>query len=128
MDYSKMSDFEVNKAVAEIAINGDWFLEPTDGSPYWHFNHGVQGKNTVKLPNYCNNPADAWPIISGNLIALRPVEKYVGGYRWFATKGEGDFGAKCADENPLRAAMCLFLMMQESTNVPANTAGPDIRR
>lgn len=31
------------------------------------------------------------------------------------------------DDNPLRAAMIVFLMMQESANVPANSTGSDLR-
>lgn len=95
-DYSKMSDDEINVKVGEsigfaaklMAVNKD-----TD---------------------YCNNPSDAWPIILSNLIALKPVKLYVGGHRWFASKGDGDFGLKFADDNPLRAAMIVYLMMKES--------------
>lgn len=114
MDYSKMSDFEINRAVA-IAEG----FPPDDcdiakrGSPLvgveWNDDTGCATKSF----DYCNNPSDAWPIIVNNLIALRPVEKYVGGHRWFATKGDGDFGIKYADDNPLRAAMCLFLMIHD---------------
>ncbi|EPC3802519.1 phage protein NinX family protein [Enterobacter ludwigii] len=31
------------------------------------------------------------------------------------------------NDNPLRAAMIVFLMMQESANVPANSTGSDLR-
>lgn len=116
MDYSKMSDFEINKAVAEIAINGDWLLEPTDESPSWFFNHGAEGKNTVKLPDYCNNPANAWSIIQSNGISLVKYEHgmwlascdayWVDGVEW---QLEGE-----AHPNPLRAAMIVFLMMNEA--------------
>lgn len=115
MDYSKMSDRDIDRLVLQEIYGNQ--ANDKDIICSW-FRGGFK---------YTTNPADAWPIIAGNLIALRPVEQYVGGYRWFAKKGEGDFGAKYADENPLRAAMCLFLMMQESANVPANPAGPDIR-
>ena len=123
MDYEKLSDFEINKRVADIAMNGTWHLTPShphNNTGGWLY--GSNGVKTYDLPDYCNNPADAWPIIAGSLIALRPVEKYVGGYRWFASKGEGDFGMKYADDNPLRSAMVLFLMMQGSANVQDNPA------
>lgn len=32
-----------------------------------------------------------------------------------------------ANENAIRAAMIVFLMMQESANVPANSTGSDLR-
>lgn len=115
-DYSKMSDDEINKAVAEYDLDGDWLLEPTDDRRFTFFNLGVAGKRTAELPNYCNNPSDAWPIILSNLIALKPVKMYVGGHRWFASKGDGDFGLKFADDNPLRAAMIVYLMIKESEN------------
>ncbi|HCC6093138.1 phage protein NinX family protein [Citrobacter freundii] len=130
MDYSKLSDFEINKAVAEITINGDWLLEPTDESPSWFFNHGVQGKNTVKLPDYCNSPADAWPIIVGKKLSLinaddkwlcvpedEPVNGVTGDAVHMIYSGDG-----VEHENPLRAAMIVFLMMQDSANVQDNPA------
>ena len=70
---------------------------------------------------------DAGPIIANELIALKPVSLFVGGHRWFAYKGDGDFSIKHADNNPLRAAMIVFLMVQDSANVPANSTGSDIR-
>ncbi|MFM7945898.1 phage protein NinX family protein [Hafnia paralvei] len=97
-DYSKMSDFEINKAVAyHIGLRTVEMAEDGEFKP-------------------CNNPSDAWPIILSNLIALKPVKLYVGGHRWFASKGDGDFGLKFADDNPLRAAMIVYLMMKESEN------------
>lgn len=133
MDYSKLSDFEINKAVAEIAISGDWFLEPTDESPSWFFNLGVEGKNTVKLPDYCNSPDDAWPIISANRISVEydyedqcdvPAE-------WVTAYGIDGLKVHVVAHQPcdkaLRSAMIVFLMMQDSANVPANSTGSDIR-
>lgn len=118
MDYSKLSDFEINKAVAEIAINGDWFLEPTDESPSWFVNHGVEGKNTVKLPNYCNNPADAWPIIVESKINIEWHEWKNSEWKPYALNNAST--KSCYDTNPLRSAMIVFLMMQESANVQDN--------
>lgn len=130
MDYGKLSDFEINKAVAEIAISGDWFLEPTDESPSWFFNLGVEGKNTVKLPDYCNSPDDAWPIIVGKKLSLinaddkwlcvpedEPIDGVTGDAVHMIYSGDG-----VEHENPLRAAMIVFLMMQESANAQDNPA------
>lgn len=118
-DYSKMSDFEINKQVAEIAIDGDWFLEPTDESPSWFVNHGVEGKNTVKLPDYCNNPADAWPIIVKHGISLTHdygeweseacLDLPIGAHGTDELCSVGGI-----DKNPLRAAMIAFLLLKES--------------
>lgn len=115
MDYSKLSDFEINFRVAEIVVDYDCIsrLPYTDMAVHWG-----DGANWHVF-NPCNNPADAWPIIHQNLIALKPVAMYVGGHRWFATKGDAGFEIKSANDNPLRAAMELFLMMQESEQSPS---------
>lgn len=90
-DYSQMSDEHINRLVSdELVIPvGDKF---------------------------CSDPEVAWPLIEKNLIGLKPHALYVGGSTWFASKGDGDFGIKFADKNPLRAAMIVFLMMQDSSN------------
>lgn len=114
MDYSKMSDFEINLAVAHIAIGSggyDWssdkkevYLAAMDGGEF--------------LPNSyfnpCNNPADAWPIITENNIAVVPY-KHTIPQAWPTSFGlVSKFTTE--DRNPLRAAMITFLKMQESKN------------
>lgn len=102
--YTELSDFEINKKVAEkirlnfkdgvIVKNGEWFyFDP------------------------CNNPADAMPIIIENNISLRAptitdrwkaefIDEYGNyvGYR------------RAMNKNPLRAAMELFLLMKDAEN------------
>lgn len=124
IDYSKMSDFEINLAVAHVAIGSggyDWnsdkkevYLAAMDGGEF--------------LPNAyfnpCNNPADAWPIIINNKISIINA-----GDEWLCVPdGEtvdgwtGDsvdciwHSRGCVDKNPLRAAMIVFLMMQEKSD------------
>lgn len=112
MNYSKMTDFEINREVAGKVggfLAKDIFEEERTIFK-WH-----PGNKYSKF-DPCNSWADAGPIIVSNLIALKPVPLFVGGHRWFATKGEGDFGIKAADNNPLRAAMIVFLKMQEQPN------------
>lgn len=70
--------------------------------------------------NYCNNPADAWSIIFENKISIKYLEHGV----WVA---EHDVIPFQYGKNPLRAAMTVFLLMQESANVPVNSTGPDLR-
>lgn len=130
MDYSKLSDFEINKRVADIAMNGTWHVKPShpdnDTGGWLYGSNGIQ---TYELPDYCNNPADAWPIIVENEISIMwlTVEQ-----QWCATAiGELEEGcwewSYCpdhyfGDSNPLRAAMIVFLMMQDSANVQDNPA------
>lgn len=61
------------------------------------------------LVDYCNNPTDAWPIIVENRISIR--NRY--GNDWMA---ENEWGKSHHhfDQNPLRAAMIVFLMMQDT--------------
>lgn len=92
-DYASMSDFEINCRVhAEV-------ME-------------ISGLDSFKAKDYCNNPADAWPIITGSMISIRPVGN--DGKLWEASGMDGmkaDY-----DKNPLRSAMVVFLMMKESEN------------
>lgn len=122
-DYSKMSDFEINKAVA-ISVGFPCYYG--DGS--YTNNHGlrgaiVKGKNDNGLFmvgefNPCNNPADAWTIIEQNKITIMFEDD-----QWTAFGGmsihhsrEADWDFCEYDKKPLRAAMIVFLMMQEKTN------------
>lgn len=108
MDYSQLSDFEINKLVAQ---EKQYPLKPTQ-----HF--GDAGLSIVILehgyPSHfdpCNNPADAWPIIESNHIALHPI-KYKG--IWVALSHDHEYSNR--DVNPLRAAMVTFLTWKGSFN------------
>lgn len=134
MDYSKLSDFEINCLVAEATGHS-----PLDAE------HGyaglqaegditaaiVRGPRKIGAFDPCNNPADAWPIIVEHEISMI---KDIGIYSWCATDKaywcdgcEWQISQEIMDANPLRAAMIIFLMMQDSANVPANSTGSDIR-
>lgn len=109
-DYSKMSDFEINLRVAEIVVDYDCIsrLPYTDMAVHWG-----DGANWHVF-NPCNNPADAWPIILANKINIRF------GAEWFRHEAQfiqyGRESVEAYHENPLRAAMIVFLKMQESKN------------
>lgn len=90
-DYSKMSDFEINFRVHSEVME-------------------ISGLDSFKAKDYCNSPADAWPIIVEERIRLNPI-LYT---KWIAEDYLEDFSF--TDINPLRAAMIVFLMMQESKN------------
>ncbi len=59
----------------------------------------------------CNNPADAWPIIAGNKINIRFGAEGMACEAQFMQYGHES--VECYHTNPLRAAMIVFLMMQE---------------
>jgi hypothetical protein len=99
--YKQMSDEDINHAVLK-AIHGD-AVGPVG-----------EGYHQIKLKDYCNNPADAFAVILENNISLVSLSSLVkkGVGRWSAYH---DSSAElwAVNENPLRAAMIVFLMMQE---------------
>lgn len=112
-DYASMSDFEINKSVADIAMNGTWHVKPShpdnDTGGWLYGSNGIQ---THELPDYCNNPADAWPIITENRISIIHLDDNEWGCR-----GEGAKSAfRAINSNALRCAMIVFLMMKEREN------------
>lgn len=116
MNYSKLSDSEINKRVALSSGKNIKFISvDVDDNDVGII---VGQKHTrQRLPfDPCNNPSDAWPIIVENKIDVIQ-----------------DNGQECAlatnsaimmyqaedvyieqDVNPLRAAMIVFLMMQDA--------------
>ena len=127
MNYEKMSDFEINKSVA-VKLGVFWHVKPCNSETGgWVYSENYEKCNTsigevaIELPDYCNNPSDAWPIIMENNISMRPMyirdadgRKLV---EWEAIHVERDFPRESFgwdDKNPLRAAMIVFLMMQEA--------------
>ena len=108
-DYSKMSDFEINKAVA-TALGMDV--------------SGATEENNIMygyVDDYCNNPSDAWPIIMEYQIS---IVKYEGPEKWDAHGGGvcvdydhciiSSSDCSYSNKNPLRAAMIVFLMMKDA--------------
>lgn len=103
MKYEDMSDFEINCRVHAEVMQ-------------------ISGLNSFKAKDYCNNPSDAWPVITGNNIPIVATDS-----EWIALPDNavidgitGDatsmiyVGDECIiGKNPLRAAMIVFLKMQE---------------
>lgn len=95
-NYEEMSDFEINCRVHAEVMQ-------------------ISGLNSFKAKDYCNNPADAWPIIVEHEI---DVIQNNGKDCPLATNSavmmfRGDDVFICQNENPLRAAMVVFLKMNE---------------
>tara|TARA_R110000851_G_C12628563_1_gene517511 strand:- start:66 stop:407 length:342 start_codon:yes stop_codon:yes gene_type:complete len=113
MNYEAAGDFDINKAVAEalsLKISSDQYM-----------GYGDRDENVVllsvlsegdKAVDYCNNPSDAWPIIVKNRISLEFIQSVHDGKRYcraFISLNTW------SSENPLRAAMIVFLKMKEQT-------------
>ncbi|WP_414456848.1 phage protein NinX family protein [Enterobacter kobei] len=62
----------------------------------------------------CHNPADAWPIIVGSKINIRFGAEGMACEAQFMQYGHES--VECYHANPLRAAMIVFLMMQDANN------------
>lgn len=126
-DYSKMSDFEIDKAVADaLGIDYDiaiMFVNPVDKINGNHVEEYVRKKITSNEKHWkrfspTRIPNDAWLIIVNKKICLAFdvfAEPQDGG-SWVASPAYGWDKERVRHDNPLRAAMIVFLMMQESKN------------
>ena len=116
-NYQIMSDFEIDLAVT-IQVTG---LEPIDLKPNEKQRVFVAkdfsnddfpseiARQYVDVPDYCNNPANAWPIMVKNKIGGHYGKAVPDLY--FATSRDKRYIA--THQNPLRAAMIVFLIMQK---------------
>lgn len=109
-DYSKMSDFQINKAVASsLGVKVVGYAHSADGSSV-----GVKHSDyCYEWFDYCNNPSDAWPVIRENRISLRPDDMYEEAPHSGYWRADNETGNHCHHENPLRAAMIAYLIMKD---------------
>ncbi|EFO4045847.1 protein ninX [Escherichia coli] len=112
MDYSQLSDFEINRMVGDIIFKGLWACKPeTSGNntnKWYYGNADTTFEPLNPLPDYCNDPSASWPIIEKYRISIINLDEDEWGAR-----GVADCKSKRAiHENSLRAAMIVFLMMQ----------------
>lgn len=98
MDYSKLSNLEINSAVSMAMVRKS--VKPE--SKY------------VVINDYCNNPADAWPIITENRISIVWDCAEDASAEWWNAFDQFDDCRVQYQSNPLRAAMIVFIMMQEN--------------
>ncbi len=137
MDYSKLCDQEINALVMDAISDGNQAHRIGDGSAIEllhqintvEFGEHVEREEVYAKFDPCNNPADAWPIIAENKISIMWMTEEKQWCAW--ANGELEEGCwewkycpddYSQDDNPLRAAMTVFLMMQGSANVQDNPA------
>jgi len=113
-DFSKLSDQEINLLIAEILNPDSTVIESKSRPP----SACITGHLPTLWVDYCNNPADAWPIIVSSGISL---VKYGHGM-WLASSDaywvdgvEWQIDGE-PHQNPLRAAMIIFLKMQDANH------------
>lgn len=103
MDYSQLSDFQINWSVSNY-LPGRFII----------YDEYVWDSEEEKTFNPCTKAEDAWPIIESNKINVE----------WHQWKDDSDkpYALNNAtmisryDDNPLRAAMIVFLMMQDKAD------------
>lgn len=102
MDYSQLSDRDIDALVLQEIYGNQ--TKDKDIMRAW-LRGGFK---------YTTNPADAWPIIAENKISI---------YAAILGDSRGEWGAEASftehyhfHNNPLRAAMVVFLMIQENQN------------
>lgn len=107
MDYSKMSDFEINLQVNR-ALGMKHY--PNEEKQI------VEVFGDVVIFDPCNNAADAWPIIADRKICLAfdVFAELQDGGAWVASPAYGWERERVRHDNPLRAAMIVYLQLQEA--------------
>jgi len=125
MNYEEMSDFEINKAVSNAYLPCEYIFNEAqmvvELANYQDVMVDGMHNNILAayaLFNPCNNPSDAWPIIVENKISLVKDEDrdYWESFSEYMCPDyhEPHFEKYAKDQNPLRAAMIVYLEMQES--------------
>lgn len=115
-DYSKMSDLEININVAELLHPGEKFtaaysfFQPQGPAVQW-----ICGYAEYIKADYCNKPEDAWPVITKYKINIEFHQWKNDITKPYSLSNET--GLSAYSDNPLRAAMIVFLKMQDSKNI-----------
>lgn len=111
-NYEEMSDFEINRAVALIV--GVSFNDDGDPVRFVECDTGAYADFNEIDFDPCNNPADAEPIIIENRIGTIPAPDNGSWEAAYRKVGNDDTPYHFTqDKNPLRAAMIVFLKMNE---------------
>ncbi|MBT0394872.1 DUF2591 family protein [Morganella morganii subsp. morganii] len=122
--YRDKSDFEINcQVLATFEPDIEHMCLSNDKKSFYHCGFDGNGFYETTIPDYCNNPADAMPIIIENKITVAYDKLYE---TWCAhvgsVMGDGDWDYSIepvinyCDDNYYRAAMICFLMMKDAEN------------
>lgn len=109
MDYSQLSDFEINKRVG-IALGKEFMPDDCQDFGLSVFPEVMLRNGDVK--DYCNEPNDAWPIIESNNISINHDALVK---EWIASHG-GIIYQHCRGKRPLRLAMECFVKIQDANH------------
>lgn len=107
--YRDKSDFEINcQVLAIFEPDIEHMCLSNDEKSFYHCGFDGNGFYETTIPDYCNNPADAMPIVIENKIDLTHL---VGNMVCARHKEYW-----CIRKNPYRDAMEVFLMMKDAEN------------
>ncbi|HBM3275519.1 TPA: DUF2591 family protein [Klebsiella oxytoca] len=119
MDYSKLSDFEINKLVAIATGHKQFSSLGWQGLQEGNFSAViVRGPRKIGGFAPCSDPEDAWPIILQSRISMVWDCAEDASAEWWNAFDQFDNFRVQYQSNPLRAAMIVFLMMHESDQSP----------
>jgi hypothetical protein len=123
MDYSKLSDFEINKRLAEL-LGLIIAKEQYEQDDVLVLINGCEIEYSSSV-NYCNSWEDMGPIIEREKISIS-----------YRSRGKKDlppqakrFGSddhNIADKNPLRAAAIVYLMIRDNVKTEAQASAKGI--
>lgn len=101
INYLELSQQVINEKVAKLVLDYEdiWLVPNQDFIKY------SNGANWIRF-DPCNWANDAWKIILNHKLSLEPI-----GDTWIVTSLCGNYQTN--DNNPLQAAMIVFLMMNE---------------
>ena len=130
MKYESMSDFEINRAVAEIEYPNlsvdttpsvNVFGKPCGkGSTVTIYKSIGRSRFMLEFVDYCNNPNDAVPLIIENGISLEFNSENVFQRAWKSNEDgypEFEHGFEYGEHrDPMVASMIVYLMIKESNN------------
>lgn len=105
MKHSEMTTFEIDAAIAAITFPEKKVTNFAGEAVVWF------GNLETRVVRYCTSWSDAGPLIQNSKIDL---EAPFGPLNLWEAKSRDDKGRMvhwCADCNPLRAAMVVYLMM-----------------
>lgn len=110
MNYEEMSDHDINMAVTCIANNLKGWEVSASNISFYHC--GIDGSefHEVYVADYCSNPDYAWSIIVANKIDIQHRSAVKTGC---VASLSGDSDIYHISYNPLRAAMIVFLMIND---------------
>nr|EKW4023799.1 DUF2591 family protein [Proteus mirabilis] len=113
--YTELPDFEINKKVANLVLNGDYIASEEKQEIYLAT---MDGGDFLPIAYFdpCNNPSDAMPIIKDNFISITHD-----GIAWDVSCAKyPEFsvwnGLENYNDNFYRKAMELFLLMKDAEN------------